>query len=175
MEKFFDLFEEITPRMVSMNCFSALDDDWMLITAGKIDDFNLMTASWGAFGILWDKPISVIFVRPTRYTFGFTERYPYYTLSFFNDEYKSILQFCGSHSGRVTNKVKETGLIPIITPNGNITYEQASLVFECKKLYTDDLKKDHFIYPAIEQTIYPKKDYHRFYIGEIVHIFQKKV
>ena len=92
MRDFKSLFEEILPAMLSMNVFTALDEDWMLITAGNINDFNFMTASWGAFGVLWDKPIAIAFVRPTRHTFGFMERNSYYTLSFFDSEFKTVLQ-----------------------------------------------------------------------------------
>ena len=45
--------------------------DWTLISAGNIDNFNMMTASWGGVGFLWNKPVAFIFVRPNRYTFEF--------------------------------------------------------------------------------------------------------
>ena len=51
---------------------------WMLVTAGALDSWNTMTASWGGMGVLWDKKICVCFVRPTRYTYEFMEKNPGY-------------------------------------------------------------------------------------------------
>jgi len=39
-------FNEIAVKSLSDNIFQLLDDDWMLITAGKLSSFNTMTASW---------------------------------------------------------------------------------------------------------------------------------
>ena len=44
-----------------------------------------MTASWGHMGILWNLPIAIAYIRPQRYTYGFANRYPDYTLSFFTE------------------------------------------------------------------------------------------
>ena len=46
--------------------FSLIGKEWMLITAGNIQHFNTMTASWGGLGWLWNKPVAFIFVRPER-------------------------------------------------------------------------------------------------------------
>ena len=126
-----------------------LDKDWMLVTAGTMEDFNTMTASWGHMGILWHLPIAIAYIRPQRYTFGFANRYDYYTLSFFTEEYRPALQFCGSKSGRDYDKVAETGLTPVQTDRGNVIFEEARLILECRKVYVDDLKKENFLYPEI--------------------------
>ena len=57
-----------------------IDKEWMLITAGDQQSRNTMTASWGTFGTLWNKPVSIIFVRPQRYTYQFCENNDYYSL-----------------------------------------------------------------------------------------------
>ena len=44
--------------------FRLIGKEWMLITAGNIQHFNTMTASWGGLGWLWNKPVAFIFVRP---------------------------------------------------------------------------------------------------------------
>jgi flavin reductase (DIM6/NTAB) family NADH-FMN oxidoreductase RutF len=160
-------FKEINVKNLSENVFRLFDDEWTLITAGNIDSFNTMTASWGGMGILWNKPIAICFIRPQRFTFQFTERASYFTLSFFNKEYRNILDYCGSHSGRDNDKVKETGLLPLVTKTGNISFQQASLVFECRKLYSDFLVENNFIVKELIRKNYPNKDFHRFYIGEI--------
>ncbi len=108
-------FQKIIPEQITENVFKQIDKQWMLITAGNLQSFNTMTASWGNLGILWNKPTATIFVRPTRHTYQFVEENLHFTLSFFDDKYRKILNFCGSHSGRNTNKVDATGLKPIVS------------------------------------------------------------
>jgi flavin reductase (DIM6/NTAB) family NADH-FMN oxidoreductase RutF len=160
-------FKSINPETIQENFIKLIGSDWMLITAGNIKSFNTMTAAWGGIGFLWKKPVVFCFVRPTRYTYGFTEKNEDFTLSFFAEEYRDILNFCGSKSGKEVDKIKETGLIPKETTSGNIYFDQARLVLECKKIYTEDIAPDKFIDKNIDNN-YPKKDYHRMYIGEIL-------
>lgn len=72
-----------------------------------------MTASWGGVGILWNKPVAFLFIRPDRYTHGFIEENDRLTLSFYGEEYRKALQICGTESGRDTDKVKECGFTPL--------------------------------------------------------------
>jgi flavin reductase (DIM6/NTAB) family NADH-FMN oxidoreductase RutF len=167
-------WQKITVEGIHENLIRLIGTDWMLITAGTTDSFNTMTASWGTLGVLWNKPVSIIFIRPQRHTYQFANSHPYYTLSFFDSKYRDILNYCGSHSGKDVDKIKNTGLLPVQTDLGNIYFEQAKLVVECKKLYTDDLKENSFIELGLIRMHYPAKDFHRFFIGEIVNVFEKK-
>ena len=54
----------------------------------------------------------------------------------------------------VTWIVKATGLSPLFTENGSITFEQARLTFECKKLYADLIKPGNFIDKSITDRWY---------------------
>lgn len=163
-----NLFKSVKTEELNDNFFRLINDDWMLITAGKAGSFNTMTASWGTTGILWNRPIAICFIRPHRYTFQFAEENECFTLSFFDFRYRKMLDFCGSHSGRDIDKIAQTGLRPVETSLGNITFEQARLVLECRKIYADFLKPENFILQQIALRNYPQKDFHRFYIGEIV-------
>jgi flavin reductase (DIM6/NTAB) family NADH-FMN oxidoreductase RutF len=165
-------FKAISTLHITDNVFKLIGSDWMLITAGGIDSFNTMTASWGAFGELWNKKVCFCFVRPTRYTYEFMERSDCFTLSFFERKYREVLNLCGTKSGRDVNKVAETGLTPVVGKTGAVYFSEARLVLECKKTYFADLDPTHFLEPEIEEE-YPKKDYHRMYIGEIAHCLTK--
>ncbi len=169
-----EVFTHISPQHMPGNVFKLIGDDWMLITAGGLTSFNTMTASWGGMGVLWNLPVAVCYIRPQRHTFGFAEESAYFTLSFFTEEYRKILNFCGSKSGRDYDKMRETGLKPFATRAGNIGYEQARLILECRKLYADDLKSGSFIDPKISRRHYPKQDFHRFYIGEVVDVMLRE-
>lgn len=167
-----DKFIKIQPQNINNNPFKAIGEDWMLITAGNLDSYNTMTASWGGLGVLWGKNIAFCVVRPTRYTYEFMEKADTFTLSFFTNKYKKALGFCGSHSGRDCDKAKETGLTAAETDNGSVYFSEARLVLECRKLYFDDINPENFIDPEIDSN-YPKKDYHRMYVGEIVNVLKK--
>jgi flavin reductase (DIM6/NTAB) family NADH-FMN oxidoreductase RutF len=169
-----DSFTQIQPQNIQDNVFKLIGDDWMLITAGNLQSYNTMTASWGFMGILWNKPIAVCFIRPQRFTLGFMERNPCYTLSFFPPQYRKALEFCGSKSGRDYNKAKETGLTPLQTNLENITFAQARLILECRKVYSGSIKEEDFLMRDLIPKNYPAKDFHRFYFGEVMNVYERK-
>jgi flavin reductase (DIM6/NTAB) family NADH-FMN oxidoreductase RutF len=164
-------FEKVDVKSLQDNIFKLLDEQWMLITAGKIGSFNTMTASWGSFGVLWDKPIATIFIRPHRHTFSFVENDDFFTLSFFNSKHKRILSYCGQHSGRTVDKIKETGLLPFATLSGSVAFEQARMIIECRKIYHDEFRPEKFAINEIIHRTYPEKDYHKIFIGEIINCY----
>ena len=154
------------------NAVSMFDDKWCLITAGTKENYNTMTASWGAMGELWNKDVCFIFIRPQRYTLEFTEREDYFTLSFFGDEYKKALAFCGRNSGRDCDKAKETGLTPMEI-DGNMSFDESETVIVCKKLFYQDIDPEGFVDKTVDGVCYPEKDYHRMYVGEVVSCYNK--
>jgi flavin reductase (DIM6/NTAB) family NADH-FMN oxidoreductase RutF len=160
-------FKVINPDQIVDNTFELIRDDWMLITAGDAESFNTMTASWGAFGELWNKKVCFCFVRPTRHTYGFVEKADTFTLTFFDEKYRDALKYCGTKSGRDVDKVAKTGLTPVATESGSMYFAEARLVLECRKIYFQDLNPQHFIEAGIHDE-YPEKDYHRMYIGEVI-------
>ncbi len=165
-------FSEIDPTHITDNVFKLIGTDWMLITAGTIAAYNTMTAGWGGFGVLWNKKVCFCFIRPHRYTFSFMEQCENFTLSFFEEQYRSVLEFCGMNSGRDVDKITETGLNPIRERSGFIYFSEAQLVLACRKIYFQDLNQDHFLDPKIHEN-YPEKDYHRMYVGEILRCLKR--
>jgi flavin reductase (DIM6/NTAB) family NADH-FMN oxidoreductase RutF len=166
------MFISTDVNKIQENVFDLIGNQWMLITAGNEDKFNTMTASWGGLGFLWNVPVSYIFIRPQRFTYQFVEASEYFTLCFFEPEYKKILSYCGSRSGKDEDKVKACGLIPEITAHGSVYFEQAKLVLECRKLYHTDIDPSNFTEQSIQRN-YPLKDYHRMYIGKIINCMVK--
>lgn len=117
--------QELAIKDLTENFFEAIGKEWMLVTSGSKEKFNTMTASWGGIGFLWNKAVAFIFIRPERYTYEFIEKNDMLTLSFLGSGNRSIYNICGSKSGRDTDKIKESGLLPLTTPDGNMTFEQA--------------------------------------------------
>ena len=166
----------IAIKDLSENFFEVIGKEWMLVTAGNKDHFNTMTASWGGIGFLWNKPVVYVFIRPERYTFEFIEKSEYFTLSFLGEENRAIHKICGSKSGREVDKVKETGLKPIITEKGNILFEQGRHSLECRKLYTDVMKEDCFIDPTVCKQWYGSAHggLHHIYVAEITGAWMRE-
>lgn len=168
-----DGFKNTGWQSLNENPIKLIGTDWMLITAGGITNFNMMTASWGGLGWLWEKPVAFIFVRPQRYTHEFTEKEDYFTLTFYDESYKNILLKMGSVSGRDFNKMKDSGLTPVATSNGSVAFKEARIIIECKKTYATPILEEGFKDKELIKSIYPKKDFHTMYVGEIVNVWTK--
>ena len=165
-------FREISVEELKDNPFTLINKDWMLITAGNREKHNTMTASWGGVGELWGRYVSTIYIRPQRYTLEFVEREDYYSLCFFGPDCRQALNLCGSKSGREVDKDAATGLTPCFDEMAPY-YEQARLVFLCRKLYRQDLEEGCFLDKGLLEKWYDN-DLHRMFIGEIVKVLEKE-
>ena len=157
------------------NAFDLIGKEWMLVTAGNKEKLNTMTASWGGIGWLWNKPVAFIFIRPERYTHDFIERENRLTLSFYEEDCRGILQFCGTKSGRDVDKVKETGLKPVALESGAMTFEQARLTLDCRKLFKSPMAAANFIDKSILEKWYssqPGGSLHDVYVVEIEGVYE---
>ena len=157
----------------SFNPFDLIGQKWMLISAGTEDKWNTMTASWGGLGVLWGKNVATCYIRPQRYTKKFVDANDTFTLSFYGPEHKQALSICGSKSGRDCDKVKEAGLTPYFV-DGTAAFEEADMVFVCKKLYEDEIRPENFIAKENDEKWYPEKDYHTVYIAEITKVLVRE-
>ena len=160
--------EKINVKELNDNVFETIGKEWMLVCAGNKDKFNMMTASWGCLGWLWNKPVAVVFIRPERFTHGIIEENEFMTLSFLgnSEEARKIYSFCGSKSGRDLDKAKETGLIPVETDNGSIAFDQSRLTLECRKLYKDNMTAEKFLDKDLLQWYGAKGGFHDVYVVE---------
>lgn len=164
------MFKEITPDKLDKNLISMIRDEWALISAGNEEKFNMMTASWGFFGEMWNKDCVICAVRPQRYTFEFMEANDTFALCFLGDN-KAPHKVCGSMSGRDVDKAAETGLKPVFE-DGTVYFEQSETVIICKKLYADFLQEDKFCDPSPLGCY--KGDFHKMYVGEILKVLVKE-
>lgn len=171
----FEGFKKIDPAdigTIGFDPFNKIGKEWFLLTAGNKDGFNTMTASWGFGGVMWGKPCFITVVRPQRHTKTFLDKEEYFTVSFFEQEYKKALSYCGSHSGKDVDKVKETGLTPIVDEK-TAAFGEASLIFVCRKAYVQSLNSESFIDKELDAQNYSAGDYHAGYVGIIEEIYMK--
>lgn len=148
--------------------FEILDLGWALLVGGR-ERPNPMTISWGGLGTLWNRPVATVYVRPTRFTFSLLEATPEFTLNFLPESFRDALDFCGTRSGRDVDKWRATGLTT--EPSAVVgvpRVSQAILALECRVLSTVDMDPSRFLDRGLE-SLYPDRDYHRAYLGEVVH------
>ena len=159
----------IQPNRITDNFIEIIGKEWMLVGAGDREKMNMMTASWGGVGFLWNRPVVFVFIRPERYTRRFVEAKGAFTLSFLGEEHKKAHAICGSKSGRDIDKVAATGLTPFFTEAGNPGFEEARLMLECKTLYVSEMEKSHFLDPALYERWYnaSQGEPHYIYVAEI--------
>ena len=119
------MFEEININDLNFNVFNKLNNEWALVTANQNNKVNTMTVSWGGFGVLWNKNVATIYIRDSRYTKEFIDNSAYFTISFYNNEYKDKLKYLGIKSGRDTNKIKDVDFNIVI--DDNISYFKKQL------------------------------------------------
>lgn len=177
--KTFDqLFKSIDVKDIPGEPFTLVSENYGILTVGNSDKFNSMVTSWGGWGIQFGKPAVFHMLRSNRYTLELIREQDKYTVSFFDQKYKQDLMPFGRQSGRDSNKMAETQLSPVQTPNGRMAYKEASIILECTlqgvtTVSPDDFKNEDnrkFITDAYAET----GDYHKIVFSEITNVWIRK-
>jgi len=164
--------QQINPYNFHLRINELWKNQWLLLTVGDFEkgDFNTMTVAWGSLGVMWRKPFAMVVVRPTRYTFGFMNRFPDFTLTAFPEKYRKDLSLLGKKSGRDGDKIAKTRLHPVASEIiKSPAFAEAELILECKKIYWEGLNPGNFLDPSIAKN-YKNHDEHRMYFGEVLRI-----
>lgn len=161
--------KEIKAERLKQNVFEAIGKQWTLIAASADGKTNAMTASWGGMGVMWNKNVVFLFIRPQRYTKTFVDKSSTLSLSFFSEDYRDMLTYMGKVSGRDEDKIAKAGLT-LSDGYGAPVFKEAELTFVCKKLYSSVLSADGFYDKKIIPQCYSDKDYHEVYVAEIEKI-----
>lgn len=145
-------------------------EDGAFLVVQSADKLNVMTIGWASIGFIWGRPMVTVLVRKSRYTFSIIEKASEFTLSVPLVDMKKELAFCGSNSGKKVDKIKKCNLelFPgekVRTPILNIP----GFHFECKIVYKSPLDPAMLI--ESYKHLYPEKDHHTLYYGEIVYCY----
>jgi len=145
------------------------------LTVSDQDRHNTMTIGWGTLGFIWGKPIVMVAVRKSRYTYKFMENTDSFTVSIpLTAELKKELAGAGSTSGRDIDKFAAYNLqakpgikvpVPVI--------EQCDLFYECRIVYKQAMDPEH-LDESIKASYYQQGDYHVLYFGEILASYMKE-
>jgi flavin reductase (DIM6/NTAB) family NADH-FMN oxidoreductase RutF len=158
--------------MLELNPFTKIGKEWALVTAGTKAKSNLMTISWGGAGVLWGKNVVYIFIRDSRYTKEFVDMDEFFSISFFDESYRTSLKYCGAHSGREEDKWESAALTRAF--RHGIPYpDEANLVLLCSKMAAVPITADTFTDAEISAKWYPDGDLHTMYVGEIIEVLAR--
>ena len=155
----------------SFNFAKEIGKGALLTATNEQGEINTMTVSWGTAGVLWNKEVVTVFVRPGRYTYEFCERGETLTLSFFGEERRDTLTYCGTKTGRDVDKFAVCDL-KYKLENGACIFDDARTAIVLKKLYAEDLKNECF-FDKSPLVNYKNGDFHRAYTCEIIEVITK--
>ncbi len=142
------------------------------LTVQSGERVNTMTIGWATIGLVWKKEVFMVAVRDSRYTFQLMEESDNFTVTIPTDtSFNKAVMFCGTKSGRDYDKFKECNLQKkkaqqVVSPIINIP----GVHYECKIVYKSAMDSS-FLDKNLEK-LYPNKDYHTLYFGEILSCYE---
>lgn len=135
---------------------------------------NTMTIGWGSVGIAWGKPVFIVMVRYSRYTYRMLDQAGEFTVSVpLNSDFKKELAFCGTKSGKDYDKFGECNINKIKAHKVNAPLiDGCDLHYECKVVYKQAMEPIA-IAPDIDKRFYTNNDFHVLFYGEIIGTYLK--
>lgn len=142
------------------------------LTVQSANALNTMTIGWAVFGFIWQKPILMVAVRDSRYTFSLMEKASDFTVTIPLKDMGKETTFCGTQSGRDVDKFKMCKLETAAGQNvASPIIKVPGIHFECKIVYKSAMNPAH-LDKNYDKAMYPQKDYHTHYFGEIVACYE---
>ena len=132
---------------------------------------NTMTIGWATIGFCWRKPVFMVAVRDSRHTFTIIEDAADFTVSVPAGNMKEEIMYCGTKSGRDGNKFEACGLK--VAPGQSVdspVIDVPGIHIECRIVFKSAMDPAHLVGDLA--PLYPEKDYHTLYFGEIVACYE---
>ena len=171
VEEFLKRFESVP---ISKDMGANFASRIYLGTGGNSEHYNSLTLGWGACGVLWSKPVAIIYIRENRFSHAYFEAEPLFTLSWYSKEKQgTLIRIFGGKSGRNTDKEKESGFTPVITPDGGVTYLEAERVVICRRIMAQPVPKE-FVPKELAGWLNEDGLVHMQYTGEVLGIWKRK-
>ena len=143
---------------------------FLTVKAGE--QLNTMTIGWAAIGFVWKREVFMVAVRDSRHTFELMEKSSDFTVTVPTDKsFRKEVMFCGTKSGRDYDKFAECGLKENKALKvGSPVIDIPGTHFECRIVHKSPM--DPTLLHEELQGLYPEKDYHTLYFGEILACYQ---
>ncbi len=135
---------------------------------------NAMTIGWGTVGSIWGKPMWIVLVRPSRYTYQCIEKTGDFTVNVPPPSLKEAVAFCGTKSGRDYDKFDALKLTAAQGRSVNAPLiEECVINYECRVVHHNDVMPTELA-GEIQNSAYKSGDYHRVYFGEILDAYAEE-
>ena len=163
------VFQPVNPEDIENGAYSFVGEK-IIISSVKGDKVNVAAAEWGGVGYVWNKRVTFIFVRKSRYTKDCIDESGVYSISFMDQEkYRGALKYLGLVSGRDEDKIAGARLT--VNYDEGIPYiDEAREVITCRVVYRQEFEKECFIDKDIIEQLYKDGEYHILYVGEVKKI-----
>lgn len=163
--------EALDPKTLANYSLERLNDGGVLISCtGKEGKPNLITVSWWLFGWFYHgNPMSVIAIRPDRFSHHLLEEVPEFVVAIPTLEIRPAVDFCGKYSGRDHDKFAETGLTPV--PSYHVrppSVAECVANFECR-IYEAVHAPHMLLTPEHRQQ--PLERQHTIYFAEVLGVY----
>lgn len=130
---------------------------------------NVMTIGWAQTGVIWRKPVMTVLVRKSRYTKTLLDGSKEFTVSVPFCDMQKELAYCGTVSGKETDKFAAQNLQLLESEKINTPcIKVPGLHYECMVLYQTEIKLEE-LDAIVNDTWYQDGDTHTFYFAEIVN------
>jgi flavin reductase (DIM6/NTAB) family NADH-FMN oxidoreductase RutF len=163
--------KEIEPFSVFAITMKTLNDPGLLLVSGERG--NPMAIGWGTIGMLWSRPLFVVYVRPSRASHDLIESFGEFSVNVPGEEQKDAVAICGSDSGRDMDKIAKCGLTLADGIRIKVPYiRECRIHFECRVVHTGKIHKE-----TLDQVVlcnyYLHEDFHSVFYGEILGAFSE--
>ncbi len=161
-------YRDISYNEQTTEMFSQLSKG-VFMTTKLGDKVNTMTIAWGGINIVWNKRVFVAYVRYSRDTYNMVNNADEFTISIpLNKDLKKELGYCGTKSGKDTNKINDCDLKlkdsrVINTP----ILSDCEMHYECNVIYKQ-AQEPNSIPKEVLKKYYPNNNFHVIFYGEIV-------
>ena len=174
---FVQVFKQISPEEIPDNVFTLFGEVFPVVTVRTSESCNAMVASGGGMAVHFRKPATWLIFPSKRYTLELIKKEKAYTLSFFPDSQRERFMLLGEKSGRDSNKMNEVELTVIETPLGNMAFEEARLIIECKLTHittanADDVYSDE-AKAYLAEAYKDPGEIRQYVFGEITSVWER--
>lgn len=114
-----------------------LEKGVLLVSNQEGKNPNVMTISWGFIGFQWSKPVFIVPVRTERFSHPLIAKSGEFVVSIQPPTMDDDANYCGTRSGKDTDKWVERGFVPVQLPGiATPGIEQANLHYACRVIHT---------------------------------------
>ncbi|MFC1806451.1 flavin reductase family protein [Planctomycetota bacterium] len=142
----------------------------LLVSQAEEGKPNAMTIGWGTVGVIWGRPMFLVLVRHSRYTWRLLEAHDEFTVNVPPIELSEVAVVCGTQSGRDVDKFAECGLTAVAGQHVRVpVIAECAVHYECRTVHRSNVDPTHLATSVLDEC-YGHGDFHTIYYGHILGV-----